>query len=114
MGGPDGRQLKKLRRRQRELIHDTLDAILDGEDRDEDAPEWITEEDLARAEREGLIDPAHLDLFVTWYFFGGPQRGLSPQEIADMPAAMRRDFVFLLGKLGQKRRRRKRAKGGKK
>jgi len=27
-----------------------------------------------------------------------------------MPAAMRRDFVFLLGKLGDKRRRRKRSK----
>ena len=110
MVDPAGRELKKLRRRQRELVHDTLDAILDGEDRDEDAPEWITEEDLARAEREGLIDGAHLDLFVTWYFFGGPQHGLSPMEAAAMPAAMRRDFVFLLGKLGEKRRRRKRGK----
>jgi len=64
----------------------------------------ISEADLAAAEREGLHDEAHLDLFVTWLALGGPQRGLSPLEVAAMPAGMVQDWLYLTRKLGEARR----------
>jgi len=74
------------------------------DDEDDDFEE-ITEEDLARVEREGLIDDSHFDLFVIWWQFGGSQRGLSPMEIVEMPAAMVKDFLYLMGQLNKKKKR---------
>ena len=72
-----------------------------------DNDDEITAADLADAERQRLIDDAHLDLFVTWYQFGGQERGLSPMEIAAMPADLLSDFQTLLAMLGRERRRAK-------
>lgn len=78
-------------------------AIAEAEEADDKPPE-ITEADLKRVERETLIDPANLQIFLTWYQFGGPDHGLSPMEAAAMPAAMRQDFMLCLKYLGQARR----------
>lgn len=74
---------------------------------DDDSDAEITASDLADADRQRLIDDAHLDLFVTWYQFGGQERGLSPMEIAAMPADLLSDFQTLLAMLGRERRRAK-------
>lgn len=54
---------------------------------------------------EGLIDEAHFDLFITWLAFGGPERGLTPLELLEMPLDMVTDFRYLLRELGKHRRR---------
>lgn len=65
-------------------------------------------------EKHGLIDPANLDIFATWYSFGGPQHGMTPMEVAAMPSAMRKDFQYILGELGKAKKRHKRAKPNRK
>lgn len=74
---------------------------------EEPGSDLITAEELAAAERERLIDPAHMDLFLIWYQFGGTERGLSPLEIAAMPAAMIADWQTLIGMLANARRKAK-------
>lgn len=93
---------------QRTLAH-LVDAEEKARKEDDGAPERISKADLQRAEREGLIDPAHLDLFVTWWQLGGMERGMSLTEIAQMPASLRTDVLYLLGELGKLRRSRRRA-----
>lgn len=68
----------------------------------------MTPEDLAAAERQGLADEANLRIFTLWYTFGGVQRGLAPMEIAEMPAAMMDDFLYLSGELARRRRKKQR------
>ena len=100
----DGRAGKKRRRRHRVLIDDTFSAIAESEQRSDDGRE-IGEEDFKRREFEGLIEEAHFDLFIDWLAFGGPERGLTPLELLEMPPAMVTDFKYLLRELGINRRR---------
>lgn len=85
-------------------------SILDGESLDDDkrpkTPEkLLAEQEARRLSREhGLNDPASLDIFATWYAFGGMQHGLSPTEVAEMPTWLRDDFRFLIAELGHERK----------
>lgn len=56
------------------------------------------------------MDEAHLEVFNTWYAFGGAQGGISPMEAASMPSAMRKDFLYILGRLSEERKLRKKPK----
>ena len=70
-------------------------------------------EKQAEAEAEsriGLCDPANFDLFVSWYTFGGIQHGMTPMQVAEMPAAMRQDFTTILGRIEKERKRRPKKK----
>lgn len=91
-------------------MRSSLDAILDAETRAEEDEDSgiITPEEMERADTQGLHDEAHLRIFELWYTFGGVQRGLTPMEIAAMPAAMMDDFLYLSGELARMRRKRRR------
>lgn len=65
----------------------------------------ISRKDLAEAERKGLLDEANLEIFMTWWSFGGAQQGISPMQAAEMPAAMRQDFAYILEEIRRERRR---------
>lgn len=56
-------------------------------------------------ERKGLLDEANLEIFLTWWSFGGAQHGISPMEAAAMPASMRQDFNTLLAEVNRERKR---------
>ena len=91
-----------------------MTSLVDAEERareDADSPTRLTKEDLKRAERNGLIEPANLDLFVTWWQFGSAPMSLT--EIASMPAVLRHDVLYLLGELGRLRASRRKAKAPK-
>ena len=64
---------------------------------------FITAEDLEQAEHEAtpLCDEASLQIFRTWYQFGGMKRPLTPVEAAETPAGLARDFVYLLKRIRQ-------------
>jgi len=64
-------------------------------------------------ESQWLCDPASLEIFTTWYLFGGTQHGISPLEAMQMPGFLRHDFSFILSVLGKERSRRKQAKNRK-
>ena len=83
---------------------------MQAEDTKDDAPERITREDLQRAEREGLQDPASLSIFLTWYQLGGPQHGITLTEAVTMSAELRNDIFYLLRELHRMRRNRSRTK----
>lgn len=63
------------------------------------------------ADRHGLIDEANLSVFVTWYQLGGMESKPTITEIADMPAALRHDLIYLLSEFGRLRKSRERRKG---
>ena len=63
----------------------------------------LSEEDMKRVEIEGLINPEHLELFVTWYCFGGMEKGISISELMTLPVALVADFSYLLRELGRYR-----------
>lgn len=65
----------------------------------------ISRKELAEAERKGLLDEANLEIFMTWWSFGGAQQGISPMQAAEMPAAMRQDFAYILEEIRRERRR---------
>lgn len=69
---------------------------------------------MKAAENEGLIDAAHLDLFVDWYQLGGMERGIGIMELAEMPAALRTDLMYILREMGRIRRQRRSADKAKK
>lgn len=89
-----------------------LASILDGESLEDDkrtkTPEKLLAEKEARkiSREHGLNDPASLDIFSTWYAFGGMQHGLTPTEVAAMPTWLRDDFRFLISELGYERKQR--------
>lgn len=89
-----------------------LGALLDAEERagQDDAPQRITREEMDAADRAGLIDEGNLTVFVTWYQLGGMEQAPSITEIANMPAALRHDLLYLLGEFGRMRRSRDRSK----
>lgn len=92
-----------------------MTALADAEQRardDTEKPARLTKEDVQRADRRGLIDEGSLDVFVTWWQFGGMEKGLSLIEIVQMPAALRSDMLYLLGELGKIRKGRRKAKEG--
>ena len=64
---------------------------------------FISDEDLERAEHEAtpLCDEASLQIFRTWYQFGGMKRPLTPVEAAEMPAGLAQDFIHLLKRIRQ-------------
>ena len=64
-------------------------------------------------ERLGLCREEHLDLFVTWYQFGGLQHPPGLQELMAMPADLLKDFGYILSVLGRQRKERKALKGDK-
>lgn len=43
-----------------------------------------------------LSDEAHLHVFGFWYEMGGPRQPLTPQQAAEMPATLARDFRLLM------------------
>lgn len=65
----------------------------------------ISRKELADAERKGLLDEANLEIFMVWWSFGGAQQGISPMQAAEMPAAMRQDFAYILEEIRKERRR---------
>lgn len=69
-----------------------------------------TEDDFKRIEMEGLIRPEHLNIFVTWFAFGGLERGLSINDILTLPAELLEDFKYLTRRLGEIRERRPKKK----
>lgn len=83
--------------------------MLDARERNENpnalAPA-IDEEAMKKVEREGLCSEASLDIFVNWYTFGGAEHGLTLTEILTMPTWLRKDFAYILGVMGRRRRER--------
>jgi hypothetical protein len=73
----------------------------------------ITEEDLLRAERDGLCDSSSLTVFQIWYAFGGYHRGLSIDEIERMSAPRLKDFLYLSSRVAriQRRQDKRRSRG---
>lgn len=67
-----------------------------------DRPRQLSREDVERT-GEGLLDEAHLGLFLTWYQLGGMQSPPSLLEVAAWPAALRHDILFLVRELGDMR-----------
>lgn len=66
----------------------------------------ITPEQLERIEKEGLCKEESLEIFATWYTFGGMDRRLSLTEILTIPAWLRRDFRYILSTMSTRRRER--------
>ena len=98
---------KKLRSRQRDRIEEALTAIAEAEAdalaNKHKATPVLSEEDVRRAEHEGLIKGEHLDLFLTWYGFGGLEKGISLSELMTLPGDLIADFSYLLRELGRLR-----------
>lgn len=94
-----------------ELVRGIVDVELEDDDKPK-PPKSLDQLDkeLLEKEKDGLCDEAHLDVFITWYAFGGAQGGLTPMEAAAMPAAMRKDFLYILGRLSEERKARKKTK----
>lgn len=109
MAHGDGRRSKKLRGRQRDAVEEIADALLDARERSGN-PNSLTpaidEEAMKKVEKEGLCNEASLDIFVQWYSFGGSEHGLTLTEILSMPTWLRRDFAYILGVMGRRRRER--------
>lgn len=92
-----------------------LGALLDAEQRaKEETPQRLSRADLKAAEGEGLIDPAHLELFADWYQLGGMEKGIGIMELAAMPADLRADLMYLLREMGRLRRQRQATRKDKK
>jgi hypothetical protein len=51
-----------------------------------------------------------IEIFTTWYTFGGAQRGLSPEEVLSMPAWLRQDFSLIMTYLSDEREQVRRSK----
>lgn len=92
-----------------------LGALLDAEQRaKEETQPRLSRADLKAAEGEGLIDPAHLELFADWYQLGGMEKGIGIMELAAMPADLRADLMYLLREMGRLRRQRQATRKDKK
>lgn len=84
-------------------------AIVEAEEElksDKDKPPLTLAEIREKAERkeiEGLCNLVSVDIFSTWYAFGGMQRGLSVDEVLSMPAWLRQDFSFIVGVISETR-----------
>jgi hypothetical protein len=62
---------------------------------------------MRRVEREGLCKIESLDIFYTWYVFGGMNRGLTMTEVVEMPLWLRKDIRFIMGQMSVQRHDRK-------
>ena len=69
---------------------------------------------MRQADREGLLDEANLTIWLTWYQLGGTEAPPTISEIAQWPAALRNDVLYLTRQLGDIRRSKKIAGKGKK
>ena len=65
---------------------------------------------MEAADRAGLIDEGNLSVFVTWYQLGGMEQAPTITEIANMPAALRHDLLYLLSEFGRMRKARDRSR----
>ena len=78
----------------------------------------LTPDELRRKAKEqeldGLCNPVSLEIFITWYTFGGAQAGLSPTEVLSMPAWLRQDFSLIQNYIADERDRVERYKPKKK
>jgi len=106
----DLRGCQKKRGRQRRLVRQIAKRLVEAESKAKEKEEnslggSISINDLAAADKKGLIDEANLEIFLTWWSFGGAQHGLTPMQAAEMPAAMRTDFSFILETISLERRR---------
>lgn len=61
------------------------------------------EAQLERRKRDALCQEEHLEIFTTWWVFGGREHGISPMDAAEMPATMRKDFMLILQRIGEER-----------
>ena len=68
---------------------------------------------MRQADREGLLDEANLTIWLTWYQLGGTEAPPTISEIAQWPAALRNDVLYLTRQLGDIRRSKKSAGKGK-
>lgn len=66
--------------------------------------------DLEKEKLDGLCNQASRELFLTWYMFGGLQRGFSLDEVLNAPAWLLQDFAFFISYTGKERERQKREK----
>ena len=64
---------------------------------------------MRQADREGLLDEANLTIWLTWYQLGGTEAPPTISEIAQWPAALRNDVLYLTRQLGDIRRSKKSA-----
>lgn len=98
-----GRNSKKLRSRQRERIDETLTAIVRAEEaaKEGKGKAALVEDDWEHIQLQGLVNPNSFDLFLTWYAFGGTERGISLTELIALPADIIKDFQYILGQLSQ-------------
>lgn len=73
-------------------------------------------EDEAKGGGDGLLDEAHLTVFLTWLAVGGMEHPPGLTEIAEWPADLRHDVLWLLKEYGEAKaaqRRLDKGKGGK-
>lgn len=54
---------------------------------------------------DSLCDESSIDVYMTWFALGGPQRGVSPVEALEMPAWLRHDFSIINRYIGEERER---------
>lgn len=50
---------------------------------------------LERRQREYLYDEANYEIYTTWRFFGGREKGISIEEAASMDMNRRHDFMLI-------------------
>jgi len=100
------RRREKKREAQRQLVDDTVDALLDAQERKDDDydPLALAPDDS----HEGLCDEGNLKLFTEWYALGGLQQGIALGDFVEMPATMRKDFLTILRRMNRRRKQRKR------
>ena len=93
-------RLKKLRRRQLELVEENLEVLADASLRDEDevSPFDVLNQLDEGDNDQGLCKLRSLDIFLSWYVMGGANRGISLTELSDMPEWLLTDFKYLLNK----------------
>jgi hypothetical protein len=109
------RRCQKKRSQQRTLVKKIARTIITAElEAEREAKEkgkgkatHLKPDDLLEAESKGLVDEANVEIFLTWWSFGGAQHGLTPMQAAEMPAAMRKDFGYLLEEISRERKRQK-------
>lgn len=109
---------QKKRRGQRRLVRQVAKTLITAErkakNKEDDDPGVVTHEDMEAVERKGLIDEANIEIFLTWWGFGGAQHGISPMQAAEMPMSMRQDFNYILEEVNRERRRQERLDNAKK
>lgn len=84
------------------------EAIVDAESRSDDKrlPQILDEEQESQTPKprmQRLNNPQSLDIFASWYAFGGLSNGMTFTEIMTMPTWLRKDLLLILKVLGERR-----------